>query len=210
MISADGWVSWATKLYGNPDHVNGGVNDVRGIFLHSAEGYASVLLDPNSSYGYNGDLSWHFTNLMDGRLFQHFPLTAQCWHATAANDSYVGIENEGLHTKETSLNQAQIKNAVALIEEIAEWKGWTPTRPTSPVDFGATLYEHREVVRFGGSSTACPDGRIPWDTIMAGVAPPPPQPPSPPYNVRMTGTMYLSDGSSYPFAANFDPPGGEP
>lgn len=167
-VDAQGWLDWATKLPGKQSNVNGGVNTVRGIFLHSAEGYASVLLDPNSSYGYHGDLSWHLTNLMDGRVFQHFPLTAQCWHATAANNNYVGMENEGYQPKEKSLNAIQVANAKHVIADIAAWKGWTPKRPTSPTDTTQTLWEHNEVVRIGGTSTSCPSGRIPWDLILGG------------------------------------------
>lgn len=119
MISADGWFDWAIRMPGNPAHVNGGVNPVTGIVLHSAEGYADNLLN----LAVNGPLSWHLSNLMDGRVFQHFPLTAQCWHATKFNPDYVGMENEGVFTVERSLNQAQIDNAARVIREIMEWKG---------------------------------------------------------------------------------------
>lgn len=174
-VTADGWLDWATRLYGNPDHVNGGINPVHGIFLHSAEGYAPVLLDPNSKYGYHGDLSWHLTNLMDGRLFQHFPLTAQCWHATAANNSFVGMENEGRTPTDAQgnpippgppLNAAQIVNAKRVIADISQHYGWVPNRPTSAKDLTPTLWEHNEVVRIGGTSTSCPSGRIPWAKIL--------------------------------------------
>lgn len=134
--------------------------------MHSAEGYASVLLDPASTYGYNGKSSWHLSNLMDGRVFQHYPFTARCHHATAANQSYVGVENEGYAPKEKSLNEIQVSNAVRFIKEISEWKGWIPKRPVSPTDISYTLWEHNEVIRIGGTSTACPSGRIPWQDIL--------------------------------------------
>ena len=163
MITADGWIDWAIRLEPTNRHVNPGVNPVLGIVMHSAEGYASVLLDPSSQYGYNGNHSWHLSNLMDGRLFQHYPLTARCWHATAANQSYVGVENEGYAPKDASLNDAQVANARRFISEIAEWKGWQPTRTGNTAQ---TLWEHREVVLLGGTATACPSGRIPWDKIL--------------------------------------------
>ncbi len=163
MITADGWLDWAERLPGVASHVNGGVNDVRGIFLHSAEGYADNLLKLATS----GPLSWHASNLMGGRLIQHFPFTAQCWHATAANNHYVGMEHEGVYTREPSLNEAQIANAVRVIQDLAAWKGWTPEH-TGAVH--QTLWEHREVTLIGGSPTACPSGRIPWAEILRRLA----------------------------------------
>lgn len=125
MISSDGWLSWATRLEPATRRVNLGVNPAKGIVLHSAEGYASVLLDPTSRYGYNGQYSWHATNLMDGRLVQHYPFNSRCLHATAFNQEFVGVENEGYQPKEKSLNEAQIQNAVRLIADLAAWKGLT-------------------------------------------------------------------------------------
>lgn len=171
----DGWLDWAIKLPG-PTHrnLNDGINPVRGIFMHSAEGYAGTLLDPNSQWGYAGNHSWHLSNLFDGRVFQHYPFTARCHHATAANQSYIGVENEGDFPKETTLNEAQIVNAQRFIKEIADWKGWLPTRPKSSSDISHTLWEHNEVVRLGGTSSACPSGRIPWEKLLKPVVPPVP------------------------------------
>ena len=166
MIDAQGWLDWAIRLPGPLAHTNAGTNPVNGIFMHSAEGYGYILLDPASEYGYNGNHSWHLTNLFDGTLYQHYPLTARCWHATAANNEYIGVENEGDYPTEASLTDAQVATAVRFIGEIAAWKGWEPRRPSGPTDLLATLYEHREVMRFGGSATACPSGRIPWQTIL--------------------------------------------
>lgn len=165
-ISADGWLSWAEKLEPPFKKVNPGINSVKGIFMHSAEGYATVLLDINSPYGYNGNHSWHLSNLMDGRVFQHYPFTARCWHATAGNQEYIGVENEGYAPREKSLNPAQIANARMFIAEISHWKGWTPRRPVSATDITHTLWEHNEVTRLGGSGSACPSGRIPWGEIL--------------------------------------------
>ena len=166
MITSDGWIDWAIRLEPTNRHVNPGINPVRGIVMHSAEGYASVLLDPSSQYGYNGNHSWHLSNLMDGRLFQHYPLTARCWHGTALNQEYVGVENEGDAPKEASLNDAQVANARRFIPEIAEWKGWNPRRPAYEGDTSHSLWEHNETVWLGGDATACPSGRIPWDKIL--------------------------------------------
>lgn len=166
-ISADGWLSWAIRLEPPTKRVNSGINSARGLFMHSAEGYASVLLDPASIYGYNGQHSWHLTNTFDGTVYQHYPFTARCHHATAANQEYVGVENEGDSPKEKSLTAAQVASAQRFIGEIAAWKGWTPSRTG---DTRQTLWEHREVVWLGGTSTSCPSGRIPWDKILGGPA----------------------------------------
>lgn len=166
MITPDGWLDWAIRLEPTNRHINPGINTVKGAFFHSAEGYASVLLDPNSEWGYNGKHSWHGSNLMDGRFIQHFPFTARCWHATAANNDYIGIENEGYSPREKSLNEAQIANLVRLVQDLEEWKGWRASRPRSATDTTHTLWEHNEVVRLGGTGSTCPNGRIPWNTIM--------------------------------------------
>jgi hypothetical protein len=169
-VDAQGWLDWAirTPRTDGAVRVNAGVNGAIGIFFHSAEGYAATLLN----LAVNGPLSWHLSNLTDGTLHQHYPFMARCWHATAANTSFVGMEHEGKHDGgQPSLSDAQIDNDVRVIQDLAAWKGWTPERPMSATDKLATLYEHREVVRFGGSSTACPDGRIPWQTILERLAP---------------------------------------
>lgn len=166
MITADGWIDWAEKLRPTNNNVNPGVNTVKGAFFHSAEGYASVLLDPNSQYGYNGNLSWHASNLMDGRFIQHYPLTARCWHATAANNDYIGVESEGYQPNEKTLTDAQIDNLVRLTKDLEQWRGWKGSRPKSATDLAYTLWEHREVVKLGGTGTTCPNGRIPWDEIL--------------------------------------------
>lgn len=174
MITPDGWLDWAIRLPGPLNkNLNPGVNPVRGIFMHSAEGYAGTLLDPNSQWGYRGNHSWHLTNLFDGTVYQHYPFTARCHHATAANNSYVGVENEGDAPKESSLTEPQINSAVRFIREISEWKGWQAKRPLSQFDISHTLWEHNEVVRIGGSASSCPSGRIPWTEILNRLTIPP-------------------------------------
>lgn len=156
-----GLLDWAERVPGPVHKVNAGTNPVFGIIAHSAEGYEAGL----RSQILGGPVSWHLSNLKDGRLWQHYPLTSRCWHATAANNAYIGIESEGRAGE--SLTEAQIANLVRIIREVSAWKGWEPRRPTSDIDMSATLYEHREVTRFGGTATACPSGRIPWDEILS-------------------------------------------
>lgn len=168
MISGDGWLDWAIRLPRTDGQlrVNPGTNEAKGIFFHSAEGYKNNLL----SLATTGPLSWHFSNLLDGTFYQHYPITARCWHATMGNQSYLGCEDEGTYQNEPSLNELQIQNAVRLTKEISSLKGWIPSRPTSKVDITHTLWEHNEVIRLGGSSTQCPSGRIPWAEILRRLA----------------------------------------
>ena len=175
-VTADGWLTWAQRMPGRPASGTGfnpGVNGVKGLVFHSAEGWAQTMLSPTSQWGYySAQYPWHLSNLLDGRLIQHYPFTARCWHGSAFNENYVGMENEGVtpagSTTGPPLNDAQIANARRVIASLSEWKGWVPKRPTTPADGTATLYEHTEVIRFGGSATQCPSRRIPWDAIMTG------------------------------------------
>lgn len=162
MITPDGWFDFAIRKPGPAHKVNGGRNSAIGIFCHSAEGYANGLWSQLT----NAPVSWHLSNLFDGSLYQHYPLTAQCWHATAANNHFIGMEHEGRVPNEPTLTDAQVVTTRRVIAELAAWKGWTPSRPTGPTDTTHTLWEHREVVRLGGTSSSCPSGRIPWDKIL--------------------------------------------
>jgi hypothetical protein len=145
------------------------------MFLHSAEGYKTTLLDLATK----GPLSWHFSVTFDGTTYQHYPITARCWHATAANQEYIGCEFEGKTPNDPTLTSPQINSAVRLIKDISTLKGWTPRRPTSPTDSSHTLWEHREVTRLGGSGTLCPSNRIPWPEIMARLVSTPTSPYTP-------------------------------
>lgn len=165
----NGWLDWAIKL---PSYKNTyeGTNQARGIFFHSAEGYRQTLLSNTSPYGFNGNHSWHFTNMLRGDFYQHHPITDRCWHASAANFDYLGMENEGIGDPkkgrpDPTLSIPQVNNAVRLIREISAYKGWEPTRPWSSTSIDHTLWEHNEVVRIGGTASACPSGRIPWEEI---------------------------------------------
>jgi len=165
MIGADGWLDFAERVPGPADRVNGARNLVTGFVAHSAEGYANGLLSvlaPTS----DRRVSWHLSNLKDGRLWQHYPVDAQCWASGAAtpNNSFVAMEHEGVASE--PLTEAQIDTTVRVLGELAAYGGWQPRRPTSPTDLTATLYEHRECTRFGSLATACPSGRIPWDEIL--------------------------------------------
>ena len=158
MITPDGWLDWAERKPGPHFKVNGGLSPVSGFVAHSAEGYEAhimnVLLDPNRQ------ASWHFTNLYDGRLWQHYPIQAQCWASGAGqpNNNWPAMEHEGVAGQ--ILTAAQVATTARVIKELSALKGWKPERQV-------TLWEHREMVRFGAAATACPSDRIPWAKILA-------------------------------------------
>lgn len=166
----NGWLDWAIKLPRTDGAIRTyrGTNQVKGIFFHSAEGYKDTLLN----LALHGPLSWQFSNMIDGEFYQHYPITARCWHASAANFDYIGCENEGVGDEtlnpipEPTLSPPQIDNAVHMIKDVSTFKGWVPSRPFTPTDKTNTLWEHTEVIKLGGTGTACPSHRIPWDTIL--------------------------------------------
>ena len=134
--------------------------------MHSAEGswagMRSVLMDVRPRA--NGSLpgSWHFSNLKDGTLYQHYPSDVIAWHARGGNTKYAGVEHEGKAGE--PLTERQIDNAVSLIrwiKEVCEWDDLSRARPDG------NMVEHQEVGRETGYVTACPSGhRIPWIKIM--------------------------------------------
>lgn len=168
-ITSDGWLETATRIPGPPRKTNGGINSNSGFVPHSAEGYrdtlARILQDVSAPLSKR--VSFHLSNLTDGTLLQHYPFTAQCWHATAFNNDFASMENEGVAGE--ALTPMQMGNLIFVTRELSFKYGWEPRRPTNSADKSATLYEHSEVIRFGGSATACPSGRIPWDALLAAL-----------------------------------------
>ena len=141
-------------LPGPPESVWPDCNKCSGAVLHSAEG---------SWYGLQhqlvgGNVSWHFSVLQDGRVFQHYELDASCWHAgsRAANATLIGIEHEGGGPNNPSepLTPLQLAASVTLVGWLASQFGWRMER-------GVTLFEHNEL-----TNTRCPSGRIPWERYM--------------------------------------------
>ena len=131
-------------------NVYSGVNPAAGVICHSAEGYRNGLwigIEQPS-------VSWHFSILYDGSVWQHHDLTSRVWHAGSAwgNQNLIGIEHEGLIGE--PLTPAQVKASVTLTRWIARQGGWRMER-------GKTLFEHNEV-----SSTSCPNDRIPWEAYV--------------------------------------------
>jgi len=134
--------------------VNGVNNLGYGIIMHSMEGsYAGALTVLMG----NTPASWHFSVLKDGRVIQHYPISAATWHAggPVANNKYVGIEHEGRAGE--ALTPEQLASSVALVKWIAQEEGWIPVH-------GSTLFEHKDVY-----NTQCPSNRIPWEAYVVNV-----------------------------------------
>ena len=158
------WYPAAELLPGSASksgYPNKGNREGKGVVVHSAEGWRpsmeSGLLNPSLAK------SWHFSVYLDGHVQQHYPLETMTWHAkTPANYNYAGIECEGIAG--TPVGGVQLDSLVNLLKWQREQEGWTETKR------GVTLWEHNEFV-----ATACPSGRIPWDTILAEMAVAPPK-----------------------------------
>jgi N-acetyl-anhydromuramyl-L-alanine amidase AmpD len=116
--------------------------------MEGAYGGALTVLTGNSQ------ASWHFSVLKDGRVIQHYPTTAACWHAggPVANNKFIGIEHEGRVGE--ALTPEQLASSVGLVRWIAQEEGWLMARHV-------TMFEHNEVY-----NTACPSGRIPWEAYV--------------------------------------------
>jgi len=129
-----------------------------GLVCHSVEGWLA---------GAFGELdkperqaSWHFTNALDGTLYQHYPLTASCWASgnAEANGRYIAVESEGT-VGSGPLNAAQVATMVRLATEL----GFT--------ERGGNLWEHNEVATRwtpNAGPTACPSNR--YDGVFAALA----------------------------------------
>ena len=163
------WMPSAIRHHGAPvkvGYTSGASGPKRGDVKHSAEGgwggIHAVLADLSRQS------SWQFTVGYD-RIEQHYPYIAHCWHAgdadddggVAANIDLVGIEHLGMAG--TPLTDYQVAATVQISEWCAEQEGITRFA-RYPEQAGVwTLAEHNQV---SDVPTACPSGRIPWDTIL--------------------------------------------
>ena len=168
--SSDGWLDWTIRRPGPGWKVNGGRNALFGLAAHSAEGFEAGMygeLDKESRRA-----SWHFSNLKDGRLVQHYSLFDQTWTSGAAwpNNNLVGMESEGIAGQ--ALTAEQLANVVRLLQELAAFTH-RPNLIRNPERWGDAdllLVEHCEAVRWGADATACPSGRYPWPEIITRVS----------------------------------------
>jgi len=185
-VTTDGWFDWMRREPGPEDKAYAQPNRVDFLVAHSAVGYYggwrarlfSQERDPDGRYSDYAAVSAHGWIGYDGACVQHYPLTASCWASGSreANTRGVAFETEGGAPGRESepLTAAQQAVLARILTEIAVWKGvplsyWR--RPRDEHDLTATLYEHRECVRFGSRPTACPSGRFQWAEILALLKP---------------------------------------
>jgi hypothetical protein len=161
------WAEWIPNPQSNKQY--GGVNLGRnGIACHSVEGElngrkflarAFAPFPPTTN-----DLSNMFTLSYGGALYQHFPVTSQCWCSgeREANRTTWSVEAEGFGSQ-GPLTSAQESTMLRLFEEWQDYTGKSATRGEQPEvmwwDFrrapaDRTIWQHNEIV-----ATACPSGR---------------------------------------------------
>lgn len=177
MITSDGWLDWAERMpvQDFSKKTWDGTNTRLGYIPHSAvgslQGVIDVVFDPNSGRSVHGAIGYN------GRTIQFYPFTACCWASgeRVPNSRFIAFENEGGRNIPSQVNEVlteeQIQANVRIIKDLSANR-WTPRRPVNPSDKTATLYEHREMIRWGADATACPSGRIPWDEILRRLAAP--------------------------------------
>jgi len=159
------WCPWAIRRDGPADKQGyGSVTSTlkRGEIKHSMVGSFDAAMNVLDS---TSRVSWHFSGKKDGLIFQHYGLSAVCWHGgtRANNERYIGVEHEGGGPTNFSepLTEAQISSTSALTAWLAEQFGFM-LYARYPDQIGAwELTEHREV-----HATACPSSRIPWQEVM--------------------------------------------
>ncbi len=128
-----------------------------GVVIHSMEGSLQagfgVLDGPRQA-------SWHFSISKTGEVYQHVDTDQIAWTNGGydANKLWWGIECEGVAGEALTEPQYQ-----ALLQ-VLRWL-WATHEVGAPVR-QETLWEHREMTRFGSPSTSCPSGRIPWAALI--------------------------------------------
>ena len=138
-------------------------NEMLAVCMHSMEGYESGAWD--QLFG-PAQVSWHFSVMQNGVVYQHYPLAASPWHAGSEyqNKRLIGIEHEGV--KGEALTEAQLAASIRLVHWIGVQCGWVPSLGA---DTRRTIYLHSDA-----SATTCPNGRIPLDRYVAPVVLVPP------------------------------------
>lgn len=140
---------------GNDTHLH------QGLVIHSAEGSLVSLF---SVLDGSRQASWHFSMAQDGRVFQHVDTANIAWTngSPEANTKFWGIECEGGGPGNPGepLTEPQYQALVGVVRWL--WGAHGLTR----YERQRTLWEHRELTRFGAAPTSCPSGRIPWQRLI--------------------------------------------
>lgn len=146
------------------------LEQIEGKVKHSAEGSLAGLFAVLDST--ERQASWHFSHAQDGRLYQHYPLEAICWHAGLPGDrrldtslignaTLIGEEHEGGGPGNYGepLTEAQYQSSLYVSKEV---RRLCPHVAASPPTLRRDLWEHGWL-----SNTSCPSGRIPWTRLIA-------------------------------------------
>lgn len=160
MTIKSGWLDWAERVPGPANKVYAQPNAGEGLVCHSMEGkYAGSLAELMKP---ERQASWMFSNLLDGRFIQHYPITASTWASgnVAANTRLWSVESEGVAG--TPLNALQVANMMRLGEEWEDHTGLKLVRAPFSSIVRQTLWEHGEVWAWSqpnAGPTACPSNR---------------------------------------------------
>ncbi len=183
MLLPGGWFDWTIRDPGPAEKQYSQRNSARLYIPHSAVGNSYSAWRNgrlwNMERGPDGRFTdmaaasvhgWINKNRRDGTI-QHYPIWVSCWASGSRFPNVNGFawENQGGAPGNVNepLSDYQVETNARIMRDTAEYKGgiyWR--RPVGPADLTATLYEHRECVRFGSRATACPSERIPWGRIM--------------------------------------------
>lgn len=134
----------------------------QGLVIHSAEGSLAGLF---SVLDGAREASWHFSVAQDGRVYQHVDTNNIAWTngSQQANTKFWGIECEGggPGNRGEPLTEPQYQALVGVVRWLWDTHG------QSVFVRQQTLWEHREMTRFGATATSCPSGRIPWTRLIS-------------------------------------------
>lgn len=147
------WLAGPVNKSGYP---NVHVSEKRGEIKHSMEGSFESAM--NLLANIQIQASWHFSIKYDGTVYQHYWPTHITWHGgdKPQNVSHIGIEHEGVAGE--PLTDAQTVATARLTAWLAGNRA-AVRFPALSDDW--ELAEHNEY-----HPTACPSGRIPWDSIL--------------------------------------------
>jgi len=155
---------------GYPGIPNRAMEAIEGEVNHSAEGSMAALLAEIQNL--TRQASWTFSIDVDGRIVEHYPLESITWHAGRKGDldpdteitgniALLGKEHAG--RKGTPLTAAQEDASVSITKFVRA----TALAGDNPPELAVNLWEHNWI----NPNTACPSGRINWDTYMAKLSP---------------------------------------
>ncbi len=157
------WYPGAIRVLGPRGRVSGSQQPKHGAIYHSMVGSVRPAQTAHS---------WHFSVFKTGRIEQHYPAKAWCWHAGDRDDpagdisnnrDLIGIEHEGgrLSNVREPLTTAQVAADIRLTAWLVKEDH---IHKLTRIGSHRGLWEHNEI-----RNTACPSGRIPWVRIIAGV-----------------------------------------